>query len=120
MTTKEILKSIKERAEKATSPPWHTYIDAMGLYVPTKDEEGSDLVLLYGKSYLTERDMNFIAASRTDVPRLVAALERSRSLTSKFFTACLEGSFDKEFRSMVIDEIEKTEADINAILTGEK
>lgn len=120
MTSEEILKSIKERAEKATDGPWEVHerwFGGMFNIVSRTD---------YGKLHLTTdgkgsvHDAEFIAASRTDVPRLGAALEKSRLLTSKFFTACLEGSFDKEFRSMVIDEIQKTETDIHAILTGEK
>lgn len=83
MNLDKLLKTIEERASRATAGPW--------VYVDKKDSQtinANNGFLLYHKwgSYhdhgiqLEDTDYEFIAASRTDVPRLVEALRLAISL----------------------------------------
>ncbi len=94
------LEEIRARAEKATPGPWRTGGDCeeyRSAYVETTwavDGEHTELVT----DYLKPADADFIAHSRTDIPKLVAALEAVANLhyasddeEDLFEAACGEG-----------------------------
>src|SRR3990167_1088385 len=69
--TRKKLKEIKDRCDKATVGKW---------YVKPTSIKGESLLVIdeysYSKQFPTN-DANFIAHSREDVPRLIAALEEA-------------------------------------------
>lgn len=69
----ELLAPIKEREETANEGPWFA-----NRYYIGAGEDHSDPDTEIGKAG-TKADAAFIAAARTDVPRLVAALEAGES-----------------------------------------
>ena len=79
--TKQELEEIKERAARATSGPWkHGYADGSGIDTIVADKPVA--VTMWGcsccKGEVTEenfQDAKFIANARTDIPKLVEALE---------------------------------------------
>ena len=78
------LEEIRARAEQATLGPWRTGGDSeeyRSAYVETTwavDGEHTELVT----DYLKPADAEFIAHSRTDVPKLVTALEAVEALVT--------------------------------------
>lgn len=81
--TKNELEIILKRAEAASPGPWTSYIEGRDMtsgssFIMTGTEEnrGEDIEPLG----VTEADMDFIAAARQDVPRLVAEVYRLRAL----------------------------------------
>ena len=68
----KLLADIEERAEKATPGPWTHFREG---HPAVSSIEGTSFYSHYGSlSVNAYKDGEFIAASRTDVPRLVAAL----------------------------------------------
>lgn len=74
MTATERLAEIKARAEAATEGPWEYREEILGL-PNTTVMAGNEQVGYVAVGHFLSGNANFIAASRTDVPRLVAALE---------------------------------------------
>ncbi len=86
------LDAIKARAEKATEGPWENIsIDSRPNWIlgrartPDGGWYGTEDVLCIQDenldgSYMGEDDLNFIAAARTDVPALVAEVERLQGI----------------------------------------
>ena len=77
LTTDEI-EAIKARCERATAGPWKSFIE-------TREKiSGSEFIQTGGEDiYLTgatEADQDFIAHARQDIPRLIAEIERLRTL----------------------------------------
>src|SRR5439155_13821323 len=74
-----LLAPFKARAEAATEGPWRTWIDdgerrgAAGETSWSHDADGSDTELI--TDWCSPVDAEFIASARSDVPRLLAALE---------------------------------------------
>lgn len=74
LSSKEI-EAIRERVEKATDGPW--------IYVPISDrleyfiggEGGNEAIAV---EVFTKEDATFIAHARTDIPKLLAEIERLR------------------------------------------
>ena len=83
-TTTELLADIHARAAQATAGPWHTG-EAYGAVVapvtaPNAPHMSPDNVAAYGGALIGEsivrvEDRAFIANARTDVPRLLAAVQ---------------------------------------------
>lgn len=71
------LPAIKARAEKATAGPWE--IIGAGEYV-----RGPGIIVAPDNGGINEADAEFIAASRTDIPALVAEVERLREERKEF------------------------------------
>lgn len=67
------LEAIKTRAGAATPGPWHPDPDECCVYA---DEETSGTGDALAERILTVADASFIAAARSDVPALVAEVER--------------------------------------------
>jgi hypothetical protein len=72
MITK-LLKDIRERADKATSGPWHLQYSISCTHIHGKGDY--EYVGLAEGMLIGETNANFIAHARTDVPRLLDALE---------------------------------------------
>ena len=77
MLTDTELKDISDRCQKATSGPWKSFIEGRD------HESGSDFIrtpdgdieLIAG----TREDQDFIAHSRTDIPKLIEEIKRLRT-----------------------------------------
>jgi len=106
-----LLAPIRERADKATDGPWtttpygpgdHSYD---GLWVTSLDREViADMTTDLGEDWEAETRANlaFIAAARTDVPRLLAALDAVLALHQEVLPV------DEPLLSMAIcDECER-------------
>ncbi len=77
------LKEIEDRCSKATSLPWRSFVEGRDhtggssfIMTGTQSARGPDIEL-FGASV---DDQDFIAASRQDVPRLLAEVKRLRGL----------------------------------------
>ena len=86
--TREDLRSIKDRADRAIPGPWcvagtrRTYVIA----IHGASERCSDNPVLWAEDDClqgTKEDAEFIAHTRTDVPRLVEEVDRLRALLQK-------------------------------------
>jgi hypothetical protein len=80
LLSEQLLNAIEQRCNQATQGPWISFIEA-------RDEfSGSDFIRTAGEDiYLTgatPADHDFIAASRQDVPLLIAEIRRMRTLLS--------------------------------------
>ena len=72
---------IKKQAEAATPEPWWRRRDIdFSILGPPDDEHGGDLVIARAS---VNEDAEFIAAARTNVPMLVAALEEAQGEARK-------------------------------------
>jgi hypothetical protein len=75
MSAADRLTEIAARADAATEGPWREWTGEHGVAVETAwshDEDGADTDLI--TDWCKPADATFIAAARTDVPALVAAL----------------------------------------------
>ena len=77
--TEEEIEAIKSRCDQATAGPWKSFIE-------TREKiSGSDFIQTTGEDiYLTGAtgtDQDFIAYARQDIPRLIAEIERLRSIS---------------------------------------
>lgn len=88
MINRTELSQIKERESKATAGPWTPYFVFGSSALPTciesdkKDSEGKNIEICAVEEWYTEENnptpnFRFIAHSRSDVPALVATLERA-------------------------------------------
>ena len=79
--TDEELASIELRANQATEGPWKSYIEGR------EQMSGSSFIMTGGEDiYLTggtPLDQDFIAAARSDVPRLVQEVRRLKLLLER-------------------------------------
>ena len=95
--TESDLKIIEERAAKATAKPWFTtgesYGASHGLEYEVTDYENGGIWLAHCQK---RDDAIFIAASRTDVPALVAEVRRLRALLTRFQEQWLPSASDQE------------------------
>ncbi len=71
MITAKQLAAMKTRAEEATPGPWTPADEPLGYRIFLQAAGGPGVA-----GGLTEEDACFIAAARTDVPRLIAEVER--------------------------------------------
>jgi hypothetical protein len=72
------MEAIKARCEQATAGPWKSFIEKRekisgSSFIQTK---GEDIYL----TSATDADQDFIAHARQDIPRLIAEIERLRSI----------------------------------------
>ena len=78
--TDEELQAIRERAEKATPGPWEA--NEVGLYVIAPLARGKESIARmpypYGDTSDNQSNAAFIAHARTDIPALLAEVERLR------------------------------------------
>ncbi|MCA1372419.1 MULTISPECIES: hypothetical protein [unclassified Bradyrhizobium] len=76
--TADEIEAIKARCEQATAGPWKSFIETR------ENISGSDFIQTEGEDiYLTgatEADQDFIAHARQDIPRLIAEIERLRTI----------------------------------------
>lgn len=80
MSVEDEIKAIEERASKATPGPWMVDQEDQ-LKVGSRCVPGTNRISFMGDVYAEMSDSDtaaFIAAARTDVPRLVAALVEAR------------------------------------------
>ena len=87
--TEEQLNAIRERCEKATPGPWVkvpaspgtrlAVFNRYGIEQP-EDADGNSESICYATGWMIEDNAEFIAHARTDIPALVAEVERLRSL----------------------------------------
>lgn len=77
--TEEEIQTIKSRCDQATAGPWRSFIEER------EKISGSSFVQTGGEDiYLTgatDADQDFIAHARQDIPRLIAEIERLRSIS---------------------------------------
>ncbi len=112
MTLDLYLKVIRERAEKATPGPWEQFQSLKGP------------AIALGKGYLdilahVYVDAEFIAHSREDIPRLLAALEKCREQRDVFFNANVREHADELDVEWEIENGKKeNDAELEAILAG--
>jgi hypothetical protein len=91
--TREELEAIKRRAEAATPGPWR--IDGPERVISHFDENGRSISAKIGywpagpktygdyeSEFFSKQDAEFIVASRTDVPALVAEVEKLRKVVA--------------------------------------
>ena len=79
MSTNTALDQIKNRVEKATPGPWVTRRFDLELFVVAENGALNPINLGYVGNR-PERNAEFIAHARTDVPKLLAALEAVQAL----------------------------------------
>jgi len=96
----EQLNAIKERAEKVTLGPWELDTDDNGIW----NKGGKNYL---GQVTLSTADAKFIAASREDIPQLVAEVERLRdgieTIQERLFSVRgLNGTHDGEITGACI------------------
>ena len=75
--TNEELDAISERAEKATPGPWGEVAESGEWWLSGPDIY-DDAVMSTNDTEISQADVDFIAAARTDVPALVAEVRRLR------------------------------------------
>lgn len=87
MISREELAAIRERCERATNPPWVFNPKATGGEVQpslaSHAESLGDLApmpITTGTPFWSDSDFHFIASARTDLPRLLAEVERLRGV----------------------------------------
>ncbi len=85
MITPEELAAMKARCEKATAGPWTIPHLGHGGDCLARDKDEGDWTRIARN--VKANDLAFIASSRTDVPRLLAEVERLRRVehTAKYF-----------------------------------
>lgn len=87
MMTEDELKQIEERAAAATPGPWFAKHGVIKWYVYSLDEDlGFSLQEFHpddGRDWATGETAAFIAASRQDIPALVAEVRRLREALAK-------------------------------------
>jgi len=117
LTIKE-LEAIKQRAEKATEGPWKTTPlhqrgrpEPSGYLVTLPDAVSVDYPLL------CKTNAEFIAASRTDVPALVAEVERLKKEVAEYKNtlvriANVAGIYDPSQLIALAENGEETYADV--------
>lgn len=87
----EELAAIEVRAERATAGPWRAFVEGRDhmsgdtfIQTGAPDDESSDMYVTFsfagGSRPAGTADLDFIAASRQDIPRLVAEIRRLRAL----------------------------------------
>ena len=95
--TDEELDAVERRADAATAGPWESYVEGRDMdggdsFIRTGDPVHMDMYLTYYEWPLDQQeankqrlanDMDFIAAARQDVPRLVAEVRRLRKRLSE-------------------------------------
>lgn len=75
--TNDQLEAIRKRAEAATEGPWETALLEDGWHVM---HDGMIVAEMYRKE---AEDAEFIAHARTDIPKLLAEIERLRKFEKK-------------------------------------
>lgn len=121
MTLDQILTEIKERADKATEGPWKFYPMSYNKHpgytscdrLESKDKIIGMMEAFCGPTCLGKCDLTFIAHARTDVPRLVEALEVSRELIVE-----LQSQWNEK-EPIAFGMAMRAEQRITNILTGE-
>lgn len=103
--TQDELQAIKEREEMASSGPWKLTIARDGNFAISN--EGSPE---YVATYLYERDAEFIAAARQDIPKLVAEVER---LQSVLFHERVDADHAATHIDYLQSEIERLQAEVH-------
>jgi hypothetical protein len=95
--TDQELDAIERRAHAATRGPWTSYVEGRNQgpgdsFIGTGDPDQSDLYIDYAwwpedqrraNEQRRENDLDFIAAARQDVPRLVAEVRRLKKRLSQ-------------------------------------
>lgn len=117
MITHRELQEIKARAEKATPGPWTIEDEGDALVAKRCPEIEDDYVGCFSNLCLGEckntDDSEFIAASRTDIPKLIDALEEAIA-TIRFY------SQEDEYKMHFNDEIQLARDGFVLIDKGEK
>lgn len=119
MTIQEALDEIKARADKATPGPWHlTTTYAMGEAWENIIGNGKQLFEMRDLSHRDDinKDAIFCSHARTDIPRLLSALQKAIEQRNHW----LSDSFYGEDGSLMHGRIKDEDAEIEAILKGEK
>jgi hypothetical protein len=83
LTTQE-LEAIRKRAEQATEGPWYTAHTADERLIVNKDGG------IFSGEYSRLNDADFIANARTDIPKLLAEVERLQAESNGYRSALLE------------------------------
>lgn len=85
--TPDELKAIRDRCEAASEGPWAMlYLEQLeGMKYPEARDEprvvnDSDFICDGDKHFMSTRNLDFIAHSRTDIPKLLDEVERLREL----------------------------------------
>ena len=125
--TKLNLEAIKARCAAATEGPWtvviHAYEDDASLHILRSDGANVAMSSHDGDplAFLSADDGEFIAAARTDVPALVAEVERLRFLLAECFRitgADPDGNDDAMLAGKAVDAVRRLRA--SADHEGEK
>lgn len=84
--TDHTISKIHARANAATSGPWTSFIEGRDftsgssfIMTGTEESRGKDIELIGA----TEADQDFIAAARTDIPKLILEITRLRKLLKR-------------------------------------
>jgi len=79
----EEMAKIRSRSDAATPGPWREYIEDRDSF------SGSDFIMTEGNDLniigASSADYEFIAHARQDIPKLLAEIERLRSLIGKMY-----------------------------------
>lgn len=108
----EVLQGVRELADKATPGPWEHREMPNTQQCVTAGRGGDDIALMMMDLPEESHNAAFIAASRDMLPRLVAALEHSLE-TQRVLRDCA-------ITQGRVDYHDKREAELAAILTGDK
>lgn len=98
--TNEELAQIRERVEKATKGPWETSTSGDGI------KAGKYHIGVISKPHYfpyglgTKEDATFIAHAREDIPKLLAEVERLKSVVSEIITDNIYHETDEEFNEI--------------------
>lgn len=115
-TLQQLIDEIKLRCEAATPGPWR--IDILRMLKPRVED-----VYRIGAGGLPEgsssNNAEFIAHARTDIPKLVEALEKC--ITQRdFYALALLGETGPDFLEEYQEDLELSNSEIETILAGEE
>ena len=99
--TQQELAALKALAEAATPGPWEEVAESGEWWITSASDETASLYVIPDTGLMNQADVDFIAASRTAVPALLAEVERLRVENERFHAAAMEKT--KECARLLIE-----------------
>jgi hypothetical protein len=107
------LQSIKLRADNATEGPWHQSENYKQLVSHSSGNKIAEVKSCFDGSSLEETDAAFIANARTDIPKLLAVIEKLIEQRDIYI------SFDSKSYELAKSRADRKNSELIAILEGE-
>jgi hypothetical protein len=109
--TQQELDALKALADAATPGPWEEVAESGEWWMTTATDEDGSLYVIPDTANMNQADVDFIAASRTAVPALLAEVERLQVAWSAEHDAYIRA--DEQAR-MARREVERLRAELAA------